>query len=308
MLISILPVYAFGNASAGIPEIEAWLLAEIYDEENYIKNDFNPNQVQVVMKYSYAESLNKSPEFPGIEIVYIESMNYFIPESRYNDTRAIYLITLARESKEGVLAAIQVLKNNPNVAYSQPNYIMPLAVTTIPKLAEWELAEIYNEENYKKDFNLNQVSVGMNYSASESLGRIQAFPGLEIVSVENMYESVIAALPVKFDYEILETLDKVRAVFIITLASESREGVLNAIQILKNNPDVAYAQPNYIGYLVDEPTEVVFTVTELMTLTSYIMNPVGTLDPALLAKADLNNDGYVGPSELETILNQIMEG
>jgi len=117
---------------------------------------------------------------------------------------------------------------------------------TLPELGQKELEWIYNPKNYEQDFMPGEVLIGLKEpykgESPESL-----FPELEIAAMEDLYLPVIDALYT--DRSKAKTASRIGTAFIIKLPGEARESVLNAIEVLKRNPRVKYAQPNYI----DEP-------------------------------------------------------
>ena len=116
------------------------------------------------------------------------------------------------------------------------------------ELSEIRLAEIYNEDNYENDFVPGEVIVGMKFTVAESRQIETTFPGLDVETIENNTLSVVDSVPEEAASESgLETLENSRATYTITLTANTKQSVLDAIEILKNDPDVAYAEPNYIS-------------------------------------------------------------
>jgi len=99
-----------------------------------------------------------------------------------------------------------------------------------------------------QDFMPGKVSVGLNEPYLDTLPEA-LFPELEIEKIEDFYGQM---------YELFknipnaneDALDRIRrrigTVFHITLLDKSDEAVLNAIEILEQNPNVKYAEPDYI--------------------------------------------------------------
>jgi len=137
------------------------------------------------------------------------------------------------------------------------------------------------------DFMPGEVIVGLKPRNSRSRPK-ELFPELNIAEVKDLYEPLVALFDSSYEYDpsyevankkSLERVSKgkkenldalrrrvrknkldrlrkmARTVYIIKLSSESKESVLNAIEILKNNPLVAYAQPNYICYPATIPND-----------------------------------------------------
>ena len=92
---------------------------------------------------------------------------------------------------------------------------------------------------------LGEVIVGMELGFVLPSGTNPAalFPELNIASIEDIFQSMI-------DSGIIENPPhdpNRRTVYHIRLTDRSRESVLSAIEVLRRNPDVAYAEPNYIS-------------------------------------------------------------
>ena len=107
-------------------------------------------------------------------------------------------------------------------------------------LSPEELAQIYGPENYKSEFMLGEVLVSMNYGAPVPDNLADLFPELDIVEIYDIDRNRIGRNDLSHDA--LDTVYKIK------LPQETRESVIEAIEILKQNPNVAYAQPNYISY------------------------------------------------------------
>lgn len=159
---------------------------------------------------------------------------------------------------------------------SEYDFSSPISVDQegLRELTNEELAEIYNEDNYKNDFMPGEVLVGMKTTVAESQGVKAAFPELNVTEIEDSYETIMAALPKKdeaiFDSceskmtvlyreeiteSALQALKSLRAVYTLKLVSETKESVLEAIEILRKDPNVAYAEPNYISYPAITPDD-----------------------------------------------------
>ena len=127
-----------------------------------------------------------------------------------------------------------------------------------------DLALIYNPESYKAEFVPGEVLVGMRRDFLVPNDPKKLFQGLDIVEIKDIFRSARVArinamkemkktgtLPPSDEYLLDENnLPPLpRTVYKIKLAPDTRESVIEAIEILKRNPCVAYAEPNYITYL-----------------------------------------------------------
>ncbi|MCL2808362.1 MAG: hypothetical protein FWD27_09500, partial [Coriobacteriia bacterium] len=133
------------------------------------------------------------------------------------------------------------------------------------ELTAAQLANIYNPENYKNDFAPGEVLVGMNsgfVSPQSSQGMLSPqsagslFPELNVTGIEDIYQSVREALPESAKPQ--SSSEPSRTVYLVELALDTKESVLDAIEILKQNPSVAYAEPNYISYPCVVPNDPFF--------------------------------------------------
>ncbi len=125
---------------------------------------------------------------------------------------------------------------------------------TLSSLSEEELSNIYDTKNYENDFMPGEIIVGLN---SQHLGTEDGvlFPELDIEKIEDVYEPLI---DIFLESETLlyandtnesaidKLTSKIGTTYIITLSSKDDENVLAAINELKQNPSVAYVEPNYI--------------------------------------------------------------
>jgi len=92
------------------------------------------------------------------------------------------------------------------------------------------LAAAYNPENYKNKFQPGEVIVGINRGVAVPGNPADLFPELDFVEIDDLFKS-----------------PSMRTVYKIKLSQRSRESVIEAIEILKQNPNVSYAEPNYIN-------------------------------------------------------------
>ena len=128
-----------------------------------------------------------------------------------------------------------------------------------PSLTEGELSRIYDPKNYEKDFVSGEVIVGLKSRNLNSTPKT-LFSELDIEEIRDLYEPLVKKfeptrelenknIATNINEEKLERLmEKTGTVYLITLSSETKEGVLDAIELLKNNPIVAYAEPNYKSF------------------------------------------------------------
>ncbi len=123
------------------------------------------------------------------------------------------------------------------------------------ELSKAKLSKIYNPENYERDFEPGQVIVELNTEMPDletSDGRVLSsslpngkFLGVEVDEAENFTVDV-RSMPTKANSAInLKTISEEKE-FVLTLADNSKQGVIDAINVLKENPKVKYAQPNYL--------------------------------------------------------------
>ena len=96
-------------------------------------------------------------------------------------------------------------------------------------LSKERLAKIYDPTNYEdENFVAGEVIVGLNTYVPNDVNYSELFPEIEISEVDRL------------------PLDSVVTIKIV-LPNETTESVIEAINLLKNNPIVEYAQPNYYG-------------------------------------------------------------
>jgi len=104
-------------------------------------------------------------------------------------------------------------------------------------LPEEKLALIYNETNYESEFESGKVLVGMRSSVLSVEGEALLDPN---------YASTFFGLDIVEVYELLPS-----KVLVLILADDSRQGVIDAIGVLKDHLAVLYAEPNYITSLAE---------------------------------------------------------
>ncbi len=132
------------------------------------------------------------------------------------------------------------------------------------ELSKAKLRMIYDSDNYERDFELGQVIVKLNTEmpdmatsngkvSSDSLPQGQ-FLGVWVDEVEN-FTVKVRSKPTKANAAATIKTIVDEKEFILTLKDKSRQGVLDAINILKENPKVKYAQPNYIYNIAQSPND-----------------------------------------------------
>jgi subtilisin family serine protease len=114
-----------------------------------------------------------------------------------------------------------------------------------------QLKEIYNTKNYGSEFVPGELLVGMKHDVVVPASAEMLFPELKIVSIENLYQPVEDSMPQSDTLPLINT----RTVYLIKLAANTKESLLEAIKILQQNPSVAYAEPNYITYPLVTPND-----------------------------------------------------
>lgn len=116
-----------------------------------------------------------------------------------------------------------------------------LIFSNLNEIGQAELTKIYDSNNYKNDFVAGEVIIGLKGSDAISTLSIDKalFPGVDIIEIANI--SNVNTL-----FGTADTSDSRRQIMKLKLASCSKQNVVNAISILKDNPNVAYAEPNYI--------------------------------------------------------------
>ncbi len=127
--------------------------------------DFVPGEVLVGMEESWAiSSTPSSSVFPGVEIAGIRN----ISENDSDAKRQLLLLSLTEETKQGVLDAINLLRENPNVEYAEPNCIGTInAVSDDPFPndfffdRQWGMMRIEAPDTWGIDIGNKRVRVGV---------------------------------------------------------------------------------------------------------------------------------------------------
>jgi len=127
-----------------------------------------------------------------------------------------------------LISIILILSSLPVSAFAQGEE----GLTETSDLSNAELALIYDEKNYENEYVPGELIVGLNESNE--------------VEVDTLEEDVDANIEIAEVKEI-ETygVEPVRDTLVITLEDKSEEAVLDAIEELKNDPSIAYVEPNY---------------------------------------------------------------
>ncbi len=122
-----------------------------------------------------------------------------------------------------------------------------------------KLSKIYNPKNYESEFEPGQVIVELKAEApddeiSKKAVAANEFLGVEVNKVENF------TMDVKSKSAKADTAASIKTIsedneFVLTLDDDSRQGVLDAISVLKENPQVKYVQPNYVYHIEQAPND-----------------------------------------------------
>jgi len=220
-------------------------------------------------------------EFPGLDV--IEAIDYkrsayeswiAEPDAGQSDQGALdylkskigidYQIKLAKETKEGVWEAIDILLQHPNVSYATPVYISERDGTTEhgndpvppekphggePPAVGREL--LFPAPPYNHDFIPGNILVGFKAPYFGSFSA-EEFPGLEFAEIDDYKRSAYETWGAEpdadqHDQDAMEFLrSRIGIDYQIKLASPTKEGVWEAIKIFEKNPNVHYAMPVFI--------------------------------------------------------------
>jgi hypothetical protein len=116
---------------------------------------------------------------------------------------------------------------------------------------------MYDKSNYEREFVPGELIVGMRFSVAEPIKDARdLFPELEIAKIEDLHKSVMDVIPEDVKAAHPEKPEEIRMLYVVTLASETRESVLDAIESLKGNPLVSHAYPNYISHPAGTPNDI----------------------------------------------------
>jgi len=109
--------------------------------------------------------------------------------------------------------------------------------------SEIDKTETTNDSGYDEGtFELGEIIVGLRADASVPISN-DLFPELNIIEIEDLSD-----INAPVDTYNIQTAGKV---LLVTLATNDKEGVFEAIELLKENPNVEYAEPNHI-YTIDK--------------------------------------------------------
>jgi len=160
--------------------------------------------------------------------------------------------------KDGQLIATQVEHLKPNVLPHYNNIVKAGSLAIIDE--ELVIIESSGEDSFYEseveinnpDFVPGEVFVGFMEPYKGSFSN-EEFPGLDVVEITDFYLSAYEKFKEFYgedkNQDALNDLkNKAGTLYKLKLAEETKESVLNAIYILKQHPNVAYAEPNYITY------------------------------------------------------------
>lgn len=151
------------------------------------------------------------------------------------------------------LSLIFIISSFPVNAFAQEN---DLSATSDLSTAELKL--IYDEKNYENKFVPGEIIIGLNKSNN--------------VEVETFEEDVKADVKVEESEELLTVNNEVeRDIIVIKLEEDTEEAVLKGIEELKNDPNIAFAEPNYITSI----TDMAVVTTDTYYTTLYGMEKIG---------------------------------
>ena len=128
------------------------------------------------------------------------------------------------------------------------------------------------------------------------LGNIsELFPQLSIVNSEDLYYSVLSALP----NGIPERMERyIGTAFCIQLSEETEEAVNEAVAVLLADPRVKDANPNYYG---EYDVEHEITVADALSVLRVAAKMVD-LTPVILRDYDKDQDGVITVSDALSVL------
>lgn len=112
--------------------------------------------------------------------------------------------------------------------------------TSVSETSDIDEDLIYSKENYKNDFELNKVIVSV--FNNKNLSTDSSWEGICVKEVKPLINAKING-----DSFVCEDSSET-SLYELTLSNASRKTVLDAINTLKQNPNVEYAEPNYIAH------------------------------------------------------------
>ena len=168
------------------------------------------------------------------------------------------------------------------------------------ELTEEQYDFIYNPENYNMKF----------------------VPGVVVVALKKgLTKEDVDFSEIDYYYSYPATSGEDNLVLLMVLKSNTKPGVLSAIDALKDNPGVLYAEPNYDNWFfntasTDAPTGRVpgngdidydgkTTNSDLIILARYIVR-LTSLTFNQVKRADLNGDGKINNTDLLILAKKIV--
>ena len=183
-----------------------------------------------------------------------------------------YYVELREKTREAVLEALEVLKDNPYLFSAKPVWggIVPGALSVSLK-----------EQYY---------TYGGPYPDLRDI-----IPEIDIESYSDLYLSVIQASEANGNYNHKpDIVERVGSVFYIKLAEETEEAVYAAIEALKDNQYIKHAGPDYIALpAIDNDTPEGFSVADALRVLR-VAAGLAEADPEIAAAFyDKDGDGEV---------------
>ena len=176
-------------------------------------------------------------------------------------------------------------------------------------LSEELYASVYNPAKYELDYEPGEVRVRLQKYVTMTSGYEELFPELDISNIRTEFTR----------YYLKGMMD--RQLIVLELTEKTRESVISAIELLKNNYYVYYSQPNYIGQAAqgDPIPDPIPTPAEkgdincdgnvgnddLILVARYLVKYF-TLDGIYFKAADMDDDGSVDNSDLIRIAKNIV--
>jgi len=149
---------ALGASEADNSHLSAEETELIYDTDNY-EYEYTPGQIIVGMKKTDEKVRASADVFSGINVTSVKSLTgtkglAVQSAGGENTLREILLVELASDTADGVLEAIEILKDHPQVAYAEPNYTVS-AADLIP-----------NDPEYSKLWGMPKIQAPAAWAAS----------------------------------------------------------------------------------------------------------------------------------------------
>jgi hypothetical protein len=187
-------------------------------------------------------------------------------------------------------------------------------VLAVEDFTEEQIADYYDPIHYNNSFIPGEISVTLKSSVTQTSGYELLFPELET-------ESIVFPDSVKRAYEKGRINNQY---LLVTLKVKTRQSVIDAIELLKVNPNVLVATPNYGSYSAadpeptpePEPVEPVIPgdVTgdsdvdnrDLIMIARFIVHLV-EFDSVQRASADFNGDSEINNADLIEIAKYVVK-